>query len=113
MRNESGLRPLGVAVLVRPYVLDQPEHSVIAIPAHVQSAAAAVDNRATVIAIGESAWKDEGHWKPILWGFWRRWVQVDRAKVGDKVLITKFAGFTATGPSDENVYRIVNDRDVF
>lgn len=112
MINESGLRPLGVAVLVKPFVLERPAGAMIAIPAHVQGPSAAIDNRARVVAIGPSAWKDEGFWKPILWGLWRRWVQIDRAKVGDLVLITKYAGFVATG-QDENVYRLVNDRDVF
>jgi co-chaperonin GroES (HSP10) len=57
-----------------------------------------VDNRAVVVAVGESAWHDEPQ---------------PRAKVGDKVLVTKFAGFMAKGPADGEMYRLVNDRDIF
>ena len=109
--NKSGLRPLGVAVLVKPYTPER-DGAMIELPDIVSGRQAMVDNRAVVVAIGESAWKDEGYWKPVLGGLWRWWVQVDRAKVGDKVLITKFAGFMAKGTGDE-AYRLVNDRDIF
>ena len=36
-----------------------------------------------------------------------------RAKVGDRVLVTSFAGFMAVGPKDGKQYRVVNDRDIF
>ena len=97
MDNPSGLAPAGVAVLVKLY---EPERkgAQIVIPDAVQGRLAMVDNRATVIAIGPSAWHDE---------------PFPRAKVGDKVLITKFAGFVAKGPKDSELYRLVNDRDIF
>lgn len=97
MKNESGLRPLGVAVLIRPYT---PERSGarIEIPDIVQGRMAMVDNRAVVVEVGASAWHDEPS---------------PRAAVGDKVLVTKFAGFMANGPLDGKVYRLVNDRDIF
>lgn len=97
MTNESGLKPLGVAVLIKPY---EPERrgSVIEIPADVAGRLAMVDNRAVVVEVGQSAWHDEPY---------------PRAQVGDRVLVTKFAGFMAKGPKDGKVYRLVNDRDVF
>ncbi len=97
MSNLSGLMPLGVAVLVKKY---EPERTggLIEIPDVVQGRMAMVDNRAVVVAVGASAWHDE---------------PVPRAKVGDKVLITKFAGFMAKGPADGAMYRLVNDRDIF
>lgn len=96
MENKSGLKPLGVAVLVRTYELERPG-AMIVIPESVQGKVAMVDNRAEVIEVGPAAWQDE---------------PTPRAKVGDRVLITKFAGFMAKGV-DGQLYRLVNDRDIF
>ena len=95
--NESGLEPRGVAVLIRKY---EPERQggLIEIPDMVQGRQAMMDTRATVVAIGPSAWHDEPS---------------PRAKVGEKVLVTAYAGFMAKGPKDGQLYRLVNDRDIF
>ncbi|MDZ4345069.1 MAG: co-chaperone GroES family protein [Candidatus Binatia bacterium] len=97
MENPSGLDPRGVAVLIKTY---EPERKggMIEIPDNVQGRLAMVDNRAVVVAIGPSAWHDE---------------PTPRAEVGEKVLVTKFAGFMAKGPKDGQMYRLVNDRDIF
>lgn len=97
MQNSSGLAPRGVAVLIKTY---EPERkgATIVIPDAVQGRMSMVDNRAIVVAIGPSAWHDE---------------PTPRAAVGDKVLVTKFAGFMAKGPADGEMYRLVNDRDIF
>ncbi len=97
MINTSGLEPRGVAVLIEVY---EPERKggLIVIPEHVKERTSMVDSRATVVAIGPQAWYDE---------------REPRALPGDKVLVTKFAGFMAVGPSDGKQYRLVNDRDVF
>ena len=97
MENLSGLDPRGVAVLIKMY---EPERkgAMIAIPDSVQGRMAMVDNRAVVVAVGPSAWHDEPQ---------------ARAKPGEKVLVTKFAGFMAKGPKDGEMYRLVNDRDIF
>ena len=97
MENKSGLEPRGVAVLVKMY---EPERkgAQIVIPDTVQGRMAMVDNRAVVIAIGPSAWHDEPS---------------PRAAVGEKVLITKFAGYMAKGTADGEMYRVINDRDIF
>lgn len=97
MENKSGLEPRGVAVLIKAY---EPErrHALIALPPDVQGRMSMVDNRAVVIAVGPSAWHDEPQ---------------PRAQVGDRVLVTKFAGFMAKGPADGEMYRLVNDRDIF
>jgi co-chaperonin GroES (HSP10) len=96
MQNESGLEPLGRAVLVRPY---QPEQkaSLIVIPDSVRASQATVEQRAVVVAIGPACWPDE----PA------------RAKPGDKVLVSKFAGYIAKGTADGQLYTIINDRDIF
>jgi len=97
MENKSGLKPLGVAVLIKPY---EPERKggQIVLPDAVAGRNAMVDNRAVVVEVGPNAWHDES---------------TPRAAAGDKVLITKFAGFMAKGPLDDETYRLVNDRDIF
>tara|TARA_R110000868_G_scaffold301_2_gene2513 strand:- start:20505 stop:20786 length:282 start_codon:yes stop_codon:yes gene_type:complete len=84
-------------VLIKPY---EPERkgAQIVLPPDVQGRLSMVDNRAMVVAVGPAAWHDEPS---------------PRAKAGDRVLVTKFAGFMAKGPADGEVYRLVNDRDIF
>ena len=98
LANSSGLVPLGRAVLVQMIEMEEMKASLIAIPAHVRASSAAMETRARVIAIGDCAWEDES--KP-------------RCKVGDKVIITKMAGYVAAGPKDGQTYRLINDRDIF
>jgi len=95
--NTSGLEPRGVAVLIQTY---EPERkgALIEIPDSVRGKMDMVDSRATVIAVGPQAWYDEGS---------------PRARVGERVLVTKYAGFMAKGPRDGKMYRLVNDRDIF
>jgi co-chaperonin GroES (HSP10) len=95
--NKSGLKPLGRAVLVQPY---EPEKkaSLIELPETVKERTVMVEQRAVVIEAGPAAWEDESE---------------PRAKPGDKVLITKYAGHMCEGTADGKLYRLVNDRDVF
>ena len=97
MINNSGLKPLGRAVLIQPY---EPERisSIIALPDEVQGRLQMVEQRAIVVAVGASAWSDESE---------------ARAKPGDKVLVAQFSGYMALGTSDGKQYRFVNDRDIF
>lgn len=97
MNNLSGLRPVGVAVLLKSY---EPERkgALIEIPDQVKGRMVMVDHRAIVVEVGVNAWHDEPS---------------PRCAAGDRVLVTKFAGFFATGPADGRQYRIVNDRDIF
>lgn len=97
MKNESGLVPLGVAVLVEPYEPERKE-GLIVIPDAVKDRTHMVEQRAVVVEVGPEAWADE---------------RAPRAKPGDKVLITKMAGVMAIGTADGKRYRLVNDRDIF
>ena len=108
MTNESGLRPQGRAVLVRMVELDEFKTTTIMIPENVRKNSAVMEQRAEVIETGATAWEDEAL---FLFGFpvWKR----PRAKVGDKVIVTKMAGYVASGPKDGKLYRLVNDRDIF
>jgi len=97
MKNLSGLEPRGVAVLIKQY---EPERkaALIVLPDSVSGRVSMVDMRATVIAVGPNAWHDEPS---------------PRAKVGERVMVTQFAGAMVKGPADGQSYRIVNDRDIF
>jgi co-chaperonin GroES (HSP10) len=97
LKNESGLRPAGRAVLIEPYEPERRE-SVIVLPDEVAGRQQMVEQRATIIEIGPTAWCDE---------------PAPRAKVGEKVFVTRFAGFQAQGPKDGKMYRFINDRDIF
>ena len=95
--NTSGLHPKGVAVLVLPY---EPEKrgSLIQMPDTVKERERMVETRAVVVEVGPSAWDDE---------------KEPRARMGDHVLISKFAGSMAVGIKDGKQYRLVNDRDIY
>jgi len=97
MINESGLLPLGRAVLVEPYSPEIKE-GLIVLPDEVLGRDQMIEQRATVIAVGVSAWCDESE---------------PRAKPGDRVLVSRFAGFMAKGTKDGKQYRFINDRDIF
>lgn len=94
--NQSGLRPLGRAVLCQPY---EPEfnRSRIAIPETVRERSMMNETRATVLDIGPEAWAGETR----------------RAEIGDKVLISKWAGVIVHGTLDGQPYRMCNDQDIF
>ena len=97
IENPSGLEPRGVAVLIQQY---EPERkgARIVLPDSVQGRVSMVDMRATVIAVGPGAWHDEPR---------------PRAAVGERVMVTQFAGAMVKGPADGKMYRLVNDRDIF
>ena len=97
MENKSGLKPLGRAVLIKPY---QPEikKSIIVMPEEVQARDQMLEQRAILVEAGPAAWCDEGQ---------------PRAKPGDRVLVAKYAGFMAKGTKDGEQYRFINDRDIF
>lgn len=97
MRNESGLSPLGHAVLV---VHDDPKkrEGLIQVLATTTDREAMVETRATVVEVGPECWLSE---------------RSPRAAPGDRVLISRLAGYMAVGPADGRKYRFVNDQDVF
>lgn len=96
MQNESGLAPLGRAVLIVHYEPEKKD-SLIELPDMVKDRTLLVEQRAIVVEVGPACWPDE----PA------------RAQPGDRVLIAKMAGYMATGPSGGKRYRLVNDRDIF
>ena len=113
MTNRSGLEARGRAVLIQMDEPKQAKNSAIILPDLVREKTDMVEQRATVIQIGETAWHDEGYWAPWCFGLLRRWTIKPRARVGERVLVTKFAGYMTIGPADGKRYRLVNDRDIF
>lgn len=97
MENTSGIEPRGHAVLIAPYEPER-KQGLIQLPDEVARRVQMVDQRAIVIEVGACAWDDEPE---------------PRAKPGDKVLVTAFAGYMAEGTVDGKQYRLVNDRDIF
>lgn len=97
MRNESGLKPLGRAVLVVPFEVKKPGSRIV-IPDNVRSNQLQIETQVTVVAVGPTAWHNE---------------PAPRAKPGDVVLVGKFSGVMAKGPKDSKDYRLINDADIF
>src|SRR5690606_25890577 len=95
--NESGVKPLGRAVLVKPYTPERREGMII-ITEDILQRDQMVEQRAIVIEVGKFAWHDEPE---------------PRALAGQKVLVSKFAGYMVKGTADGEQYRLVNDRDIF
>ena len=98
MINTSGLEPKGRAVLLRMIELEGMKTTLIEIPAHVRQNLVVMEQQAEVVAVGAEAWADE---------------KEPRAAPGDKVIVTKFAGYVTKGPADGKHYRLINDRDLF
>lgn len=96
MENTSGLKPLGCAVLVKPYEPDR-SASLIVLPSMVKDRDLMVEQRAVVVECGPACWPNEP----------------PRAKPGDRVLIAKHSGYLAQSTADGEMYRLVNDRDIF
>lgn len=96
VKNTSGIRPLGRAVLVKPYDLKK---TTLVIPDSARENAAALEMRAVVVEVGPVAWPDEP----------------PRAKAGDRVLIARYSGAAVRQDvtMDGESYRIINDRDIF
>lgn len=97
MENNSGLKPVGRAVLVQPYEPEK-KKSIIELPKSVEDRMATLEDRAIVIEAGPSAWMDE---------------KVPRAQPGDKVILASYSGRMIVGTKDSIQYRIVNDKDIF
>lgn len=95
--NKSGIKPLGRAVLVKPYTPER-KAGMIVLPDEVLARDQMIEIRAVVIEVGKYAWHDEPE---------------PRASAGQKVLISKFAGHMVVGTADGQQYRLINDRDVF
>jgi co-chaperonin GroES (HSP10) len=94
--NNSGIWPVGISVLVLPDAVEQTTDSGIVLSTHGQHAREEMGQTdGEVIAIAPNAYYDE---KP-------------RCKVGDRVIMAKYAGMVRVG-NDGLTYRLIKDDDV-
>lgn len=95
--NESGLTPCGHRIVIKIDDAERQTESGIVIPQDITDKEEMSGTQATVIAVGPSAWSDQstsGKW----------------AKVGDRVMIAKFAG--QLWKKGGTKYRVISDLDV-
>ena len=97
MINESGIQPVGHRVLILPEQIEEKtEAGIILHTASQKSREEMAQINGVVVAIGTTAYSDqESPW----------------CKVGDKVIIGKYAGLIYQG-NDDKSYRVINDLDV-
>jgi co-chaperonin GroES (HSP10) len=93
----TGIEPKGHLVLVLPDFVPRESKGGIALPDDTVERDEMAQIFARVVLLGPNCWYDEGG--------------VKRAKVGDRVMIAKFAGQLVTG-GDGKRYRVINDKDV-
>jgi chaperonin GroES len=95
--NNSGLTPLGRAVLLEPFKVERKTKGGIVLPDSVVQRDELAEQKARVVEVGPHAWRGETPW----------------AKVGDLIVFSKWAGHACVGPLDKKQYRVVNDNDIF
>ncbi len=94
--NQSGIVPLDLRVLLE--IQEELKSAFIEIPDSVKESNKYASTRATVLAIGENAFKE---WGP----------GTTRPEPGSTVLIAKYGGVNVKG-ADNLTYRICNDLDI-
>jgi chaperonin GroES len=90
--------PCGHRVLVKIDEVEEKTAGGIVLPKSTQSQQEEAGIFGTIVAVGETAWKDFGG---------RSW-----ACVGDRVMIAKYGGFIAQEPDTAEKFRILNDEDI-
>ena len=98
MKNETGIMPIDLKVLVRPVTLEETTEGGIVIPATSREREDMAGIKAKLIAVGAQAFeaiKDKDQ----------------RPKAGMLVSISKYAGYLIKGKDGED-YRLINDGDV-
>ena len=95
--NQSGLHPLGRAVLIKPMKPEITEGKII-IPDHVKEGHQMREIRGQVMEVGPEAWREE---------------KAPRAKIGDWVLVSAWAGVVLKGLDGDEWYRMCNAEDVY
>lgn len=99
IENKSGIRPVEFRVLIKQRKVEEKTRGGIFLPQDSKEKEQLAEMKATVIAVGGSAFSD--------------WIQTEGGipKVGDEILTARYAGVYAEGVDGEE-YRIINDKDV-
>ena len=92
------LVPCGHRVLVKIDEVEETTKGGIVIPKSTAAQQEEAGIFGTLVAVGETAWKDFGG---------RNW-----ACVGDRVMIARYGGFIAQEPDTTEKFRILNDEDI-
>ncbi|MGB1214602.1 MAG: hypothetical protein ACPG4X_14655 [Pikeienuella sp.] len=98
-KNESGIRPLEYKVLVQPDPIQQKTQGGILLPDDTHEREEWAQVKATIVAIGDSAFSD--------------WTVRERGllKPGVRVYCAKYQGIVVTGDDGEE-YRLLSDKDI-
>lgn len=97
MINNSGLAPMDLRILVKPDVEDERTAGGIIRPDSVRDKAKYAATKATLIAVGENAFKE--------------WGEARKPQPGDRVLFAQYSGARERG-ADGLDYCIMNDADL-
>lgn len=97
MDNNSGIWPVGFAVLILPDPIeDATESGIITVTETNKDRQQLAQVDGVVVGLGPNVWCDEPN---------------PRAKVGDRVIFSKYAGMVRKG-KDGKDYRLINDKDI-
>jgi len=91
----GAVRACGYRIIIDPESQETTTESGIVIPARER----AEQEAGEIVAVGPLAWKDYGDGTP--------W-----AKVGDRVLYSKYGGKMVTDPDTKKMYKVANDEDI-
>jgi co-chaperonin GroES (HSP10) len=95
--NNSGIKPVGISILVLPDQVEQTTESGIVLSTHDQHAREEMGQTdGLVVEISPFAYYDE---------------KTPRCQVGDRVVMAKYAGMVRVG-NDGLTYRLIKDNDV-
>jgi len=97
MKNESGLNPTGIRVVVRLPALEKVSQGGIILPETVHEAEEKAQTSSILIAAGEDAWKCK---------------EMAGIKTGDKVFFARYAGAGCEFKREGRIYRTMNATDV-
>ena len=98
MTNTSGIQPVEYKVLVLPEKIEEKTEGGIYMPDSTKEKEEWAQIKATLIAVGGSAFCDPDWKKPI-------------PQIGDQVYIAKYAGNFIEG-KDGKEYRLCSDKDI-
>lgn len=102
--NTSGFIPLDKRILVLPDPVEEKVGSII-VPDSVKEQKQWAQTKATLIAVGETAWSEAVH------DAQRHGLTFDPPQPGDRVLYSKYEGTSFEG-DDGRKYVIMNDEDL-
>lgn len=98
METKLHIHPKGYRILVSPDEIEEKTEGgiILAVDKTLERAA---QKKGTLVAVGETAWKDLGDGDP--------W-----AEVGDWVMYAQHAGKTVEDPITKKTYLMLNDKDI-